>query len=40
MKSFTYARATTPAEAAKMVASTPDARFLAGGTKIVSHRVV
>lgn len=35
MKSFTYERATTPAEAANMVASNPDARFLAGGTNLL-----
>ncbi len=35
MKSFTYERATTPADAARMVASNPSARFLAGGTNLL-----
>jgi xanthine dehydrogenase YagS FAD-binding subunit len=35
MKSFTYARAKTPAEAAAAVAGTPNAKFLAGGTNLL-----
>ena len=35
MRSFTFERATTPAEAAKLVASNSDARFLAGGTNLL-----
>jgi xanthine dehydrogenase YagS FAD-binding subunit len=35
MKSFTYARARTPAEAATAVAQTPNAKFLAGGTNLL-----
>jgi xanthine dehydrogenase YagS FAD-binding subunit len=35
MKSFTYTRAKTPAEAAAAVASTPGAKFLAGGTNLL-----
>ena len=35
MKSFTYERARTPAEAAGMVASNPGGRFLAGGTNLL-----
>ena len=35
MKSFTYMRAKTPAEAAAAVADTTDAKFLAGGTNLL-----
>ena len=35
MKSFTYERARTPAEAARAVAAQPGARFLAGGTNLL-----
>ena len=35
MKSFTYDRAKTPAEAAAAVASTSGAKFLAGGTNLL-----
>jgi xanthine dehydrogenase YagS FAD-binding subunit len=35
MKSFTYVRAKTPAEAAAAVAAAPGARFLAGGTNLL-----
>jgi len=35
MKPFTYARATTPAEAAAAVAQTPGAKFIAGGTNLL-----
>ncbi len=35
MKSFTYERATTPADAARIVARNPGARFLAGGTNLL-----
>jgi xanthine dehydrogenase YagS FAD-binding subunit len=35
MKSFTYVRAESPAQAAAMVASTDDARFIAGGTNLL-----
>ncbi|GJE12172.1 MULTISPECIES: FAD binding domain-containing protein [Methylobacterium] len=35
MKSFTYERPTTPAEAAAAVAGTPDAKFIAGGTNLL-----
>lgn len=35
MKAFTYERAASPAEAAKAVASRPDARFIAGGTNLL-----
>ncbi|WP_288934864.1 xanthine dehydrogenase family protein subunit M [uncultured Sphingomonas sp.] len=35
MKPFTYTRAKTPAEAAAAVASTPNAKFLAGGTNLL-----
>ena len=35
MKAFTYARARTPAEAAAVVASRPEARFIAGGTNLL-----
>lgn len=35
MKSFTYARAKSPTEAAAEVASTPNAKFLAGGTNLL-----
>ncbi len=35
MKSFTYTRAKTPAEAAAAVANTPGAKFLAGGTNLL-----
>ena len=36
MRSFTYERATTPAEAAAaIVARTPGAKFLAGGTNLL-----
>ncbi|WP_066726212.1 FAD binding domain-containing protein [Sphingomonas pituitosa] len=35
MKSFTYERARTPAEAAAAVARTPGAKFLAGGTNLL-----
>jgi xanthine dehydrogenase YagS FAD-binding subunit len=35
MKAFTYERATTPAEAAAMVARTPGAKFIAGGTNLL-----
>jgi xanthine dehydrogenase YagS FAD-binding subunit len=35
MKSFTYERARTPAEAAAKAARTPDAKFIAGGTNLL-----
>jgi xanthine dehydrogenase YagS FAD-binding subunit len=35
MRSFTYERARTPADAARIVASHPGARFLAGGTNLL-----
>ncbi|WP_457106942.1 FAD binding domain-containing protein [Methylobacterium sp. P5_C11] len=35
MKSFTYERPNTPAEAAAAVARTPDAKFIAGGTNLL-----
>ena len=35
MKAFTYERATSPAEAAQMVARTPGAKFIAGGTNLL-----
>ncbi|GGZ21378.1 FAD binding domain-containing protein [Asticcacaulis endophyticus] len=35
MKSFTYERATSPAEAAAKAAKTPGARFIAGGTNLL-----
>lgn len=35
MKAFTYERATTPAHAAEMVARTPGAKFLGGGTNLL-----
>ena len=35
MKVFTYQRATTPAQAAQLVARTPGARFIAGGTNLL-----
>jgi xanthine dehydrogenase YagS FAD-binding subunit len=35
MKSFTYDRAKTPADAAAAVANTPGAKFLAGGTNLL-----
>ena len=35
MKAFTYERAKTPAEAAAIVARTPGAKFLAGGTNLL-----
>ncbi len=35
MKAFTYERASTPAEAAEMVAKNPDAKFIAGGTNLL-----
>ncbi|MFP5391292.1 MAG: FAD binding domain-containing protein [Gammaproteobacteria bacterium] len=35
MKSFTYERATSPAEAAAAAARTPGARFIAGGTNLL-----
>lgn len=35
MKSFTYERASTPAEAAAAVAANPGAKFLAGGTNLL-----
>ena len=35
MKSFTYERVTTPAEAAAAVAAKPGAKFLAGGTNLL-----
>jgi xanthine dehydrogenase YagS FAD-binding subunit len=35
MKSFTYERASTPAEAAAKAARTPDAKFIAGGTNLL-----
>ncbi|MGK6318220.1 FAD binding domain-containing protein [Sphingomonas sp. DT-204] len=35
MKAFSYQRATSPAEAAAMVARTPGARFIAGGTNLL-----
>ncbi|WP_174297552.1 FAD binding domain-containing protein, partial [Sphingomonas bacterium] len=35
MRSFTYERARSPAEAAAVVARTPGARFLAGGTNLL-----
>ncbi len=35
MKSFTYERPGTPAEAAAAVAATPGAKFIAGGTNLL-----
>ncbi|MCJ2049350.1 FAD binding domain-containing protein [Methylobacterium sp. J-070] len=35
MKSFTYERPSTPAEAAAAVARTPEAKFIAGGTNLL-----
>jgi xanthine dehydrogenase YagS FAD-binding subunit len=35
MRSFTYERASTPAEAAAAVAANPGAKFLAGGTNLL-----
>ncbi len=35
MRSFTYERAKTPAEAAAAVARTPNAKFIAGGTNLL-----
>ncbi len=35
MKPFSYARATSPAEAAAAVARTPNAKFIAGGTNLL-----
>ena len=35
MKSFTYERASTPADAAKAAAGTPNAKFIAGGTNLL-----
>ena len=35
MKSFTYERANTPAEAAASAVRTPDAKFIAGGTNLL-----
>jgi xanthine dehydrogenase YagS FAD-binding subunit len=35
MRSFTYERPGTPAEAAAAVAATPDAKFIAGGTNLL-----
>ena len=35
MKSFTYQRVTTPAEAAAAIAAKPGAKFLAGGTNLL-----
>ena len=35
MKSFTYERARTPAEAANAVARNPGAKFIAGGTNLL-----
>jgi xanthine dehydrogenase YagS FAD-binding subunit len=35
MKAFTYQRATSPAQAAQLVARTPNARFIAGGTNLL-----
>ncbi len=35
MKSFSYERAKSPAEAAAAVARTPDAKFIAGGTNLL-----
>lgn len=35
MKSFTFERATTPAQAAAAAAQNPDARFIAGGTNLL-----
>jgi xanthine dehydrogenase YagS FAD-binding subunit len=35
MRSFTYERPSTPAEAAASVARTPDAKFIAGGTNLL-----
>jgi len=35
MKSFTYERPSSPAEAAAAVAATPDAKFIAGGTNLL-----
>jgi xanthine dehydrogenase YagS FAD-binding subunit len=35
MRAFSYARAQTPAEAARMVAERPGAKFLAGGTNLI-----
>ncbi|HEX7689979.1 MAG TPA: FAD binding domain-containing protein, partial [Burkholderiaceae bacterium] len=35
MKSFSFERAGTPAEAAAAVARSPDAKFIAGGTNLL-----
>lgn len=35
MKAFSYERAKSPAEAAKAVAATPEAKFIAGGTNLL-----
>ena len=35
MRSFTYERAASPAEAAKAVATTQGAKFIAGGTNLI-----
>lgn len=35
MKAFTYERAASPADAAAIVARTPDAKFIAGGTNLL-----
>ncbi|VYU78147.1 xanthine dehydrogenase family protein subunit M [Metakosakonia massiliensis] len=35
MKTFTYARASSPSEAATLAAARPDARFIAGGTNLL-----
>ena len=35
MKVFTYQRATSPAQAAQLVARTPGSRFIAGGTNLL-----
>src|SRR4051812_3235865 len=35
MRAFTYQRATSPADAAAMVARTPNAKFIAGGTNLL-----
>lgn len=35
MKAFTYEKASSPAEAARSVASTPNAKFIGGGTNLL-----
>src|SRR3546814_3670794 len=38
VKPFNYERAHAPADAARIVASTPGARFIAGGTNLLEDR--